>query len=101
MASGKPYLAGIRLGNTGSAVVSRIAVLNHVGPGQNCGFIVPDLVAKVRGWRPGTNLTVGNLDSARGYTDVRAVVAAYELPVESTTAEPRHLQRVQRCRPSG
>jgi len=54
---------------------------NHVGPGQSCGFIVPDLVAKVRGLRPGTTMAVGNLDSARDYTDVRDVVAAYELLV--------------------
>lgn len=52
---------------------------NHIGPDQHRGFIVPDLVAKVRGWRPGTNMAVGNLDSARDYTDVRDVVAAYEL----------------------
>lgn len=60
---------------------------NHIGPGQQPGFIVPDLAAKVMEWRPGTELEVGNLDSARDYTDVRDIVTGYaallELPEPS------------------
>jgi GDP-4-dehydro-6-deoxy-D-mannose reductase len=61
---------------------------NHVGPGQSPNFIVPDLVAKVKEWEPGTVLPVGNLDSARDYTDVRDIAWAYRLLLEQP--EPRH-----------
>ncbi|PRC41376.1 hypothetical protein C6A85_000000115930 [Mycobacterium sp. ITM-2017-0098] len=61
---------------------------NHIGPGQHSGFIVPDLAEKVMQWQPGTLLTVGNLDSARDYTDVRDVVAAYRLLLEQSN--PRY-----------
>lgn len=50
---------------------------NHIGPGQRRGFIVPDLLASLKEWQPKTRLSVGNLDSARDYTDVRDIVAAY------------------------
>lgn len=62
---------------------------NHIGPGQQPGFIVPDLAAKLAEWKPGEELAVGNLDSARDYTDVRDIVSAYHdllvLP------KPRHV----------
>jgi GDP-4-dehydro-6-deoxy-D-mannose reductase len=61
---------------------------NHIGPGQRSGFIVPDLAAKVREWRPGTALPVGNLGSARDYTDVRDIASAYKTVME--WREPRH-----------
>lgn len=61
---------------------------NHIGPGQGSGFLIPDLTAKVREWLPGTTLPVGNLDSARDYTDVRDVVRAYQLLLE--LPNPRH-----------
>jgi GDP-4-dehydro-6-deoxy-D-mannose reductase len=61
---------------------------NHIGPGQQPGFIVPDLAAKVADWQPGTELLVGNLDSARDYTDVRDIVAAYHALLE--LPEPRY-----------
>ncbi|PQE00505.1 hypothetical protein CYL16_12945 [Mycobacterium sp. EPG1] len=52
---------------------------NHIGPGQTGGFIVPDLVEKMRSHEPGSTLAAGNLDSERDYTDVRDIAAAYEL----------------------
>ncbi|WP_448263225.1 NAD-dependent epimerase/dehydratase family protein [Microbacterium aurum] len=52
---------------------------NHIGPGQGSGFLVPDLTAALRALRPGEALTVGNLDTARDYTDVRDVARAYLL----------------------
>jgi GDP-4-dehydro-6-deoxy-D-mannose reductase len=61
---------------------------NHVGPGQSPNFIVPDLVAKVKEWVPGAVLPVGNLDSARDYTDVRDIAWAYRLLLEHP--EPRY-----------
>lgn len=50
---------------------------NHIGPGQGPGFIVPDLVEKVRRLGDGAVLETGNLEAGRDYTDVRDVAAAY------------------------
>jgi len=62
------------------AIVAR--PFNHIGRDQQPGFIVPDLTAKVVQWHPGTELAVGNLDSARDYTDVSDVVGAYRVLLE-------------------
>jgi len=50
---------------------------NHIGPGQEPGFIVPDLTRALRSLAPDEALPVGNLDTARDYTDVRDVARAY------------------------
>lgn len=55
---------------------------NHIGPGQRPGFIVPDLAARLAEWQPGSALAVGNLDSARDYTDVRDIAVAYRMLLE-------------------
>lgn len=47
---------------------------NHIGPGQLKGFLVPDLSEQVQS---SDELTVGNLETERDYTDVRDVVKAY------------------------
>lgn len=59
------------------AVIAR--PFNHVGPGQATGFLVPDLTAALRSREPGQPLVAGDLSTARDYTDVRDVVAAYLL----------------------
>ncbi|MDF2990302.1 MAG: hypothetical protein K0S37_816 [Microbacterium sp.] len=51
--------------------------LNHIGPGQGRGFIVPDLTAAVRAASPGSPIRTGNLTAQRDYTDVRDVARAY------------------------
>lgn len=56
---------------------------NHIGPGQGRGFIVPDLVANVMNWKHGTQMHAGNLGSRRDYTDVRDVVNAYRMLLET------------------
>ncbi len=54
---------------------------NHIGPGQEPGFVVPDfasqLAAIALGQRP-PQMLVGNLDAERDFTDVRDVVRAYQ-----------------------
>lgn len=51
---------------------------NHFGPGQQRGFLIPDLYSKVIESRnTGTAIKVGNLKTRRDYTDVRDVVQAY------------------------
>lgn len=61
---------------------------NHIGPGQSFGFIVPDLVESVTRGQQDAAIPVGNLDSARDYTDVRDIVGAYRLLLE--LPRPRH-----------
>ncbi len=52
---------------------------NHVGPGQQRGYLVADLASQTAaGERTGgAEIRVGNLASERDYTDVRDVVTAY------------------------
>ena len=50
---------------------------NHIGPGQGPGFLIPDLIAAIKALPENDSITVGNLDTARDYTDVRDVATAY------------------------
>lgn len=55
-----------------------IRPFNHIGPGQEPGFLLPDLSAKIQmALKNNQPVTVGNLKSRRDYTDVRDVVRAY------------------------
>ena len=58
---------------------------NHIGPGQQPGFVVPDfasqLAAIALGLRP-PQMRVGNLDAERDFSDVRDVVRAYQCLAE-------------------
>lgn len=67
------YYAGRGL----DAIVAR--PFNHIGPRQGLGFLVPDLTAAMRDLPAGSPMSAGNLDTARDYTDVRDVAAAYLL----------------------
>ncbi|MES2971816.1 MAG: GDP-mannose 4,6-dehydratase [Patescibacteria group bacterium] len=52
--------------------------LNHIGPGQGEGFLLPDLYAKISSSiASGQPLRVGKLTTKRDYTDVRDVTKAY------------------------
>src|SRR3989344_2710621 len=51
---------------------------NHVGPGQEEGFLVPDLYAKLMAAKAtGRLIKTGNLSTKRDYTDVRDVSRVY------------------------
>lgn len=54
---------------------------NHVGPGQLPGFLVADLAKRIADAEKTKKNTikVGNLSARRDYSDVRDIVAAYEL----------------------
>jgi GDP-4-dehydro-6-deoxy-D-mannose reductase len=52
---------------------------NHIGPGQQPGFLLPDLIAGVLSGA----FTAGDLTTRRDYTDVRDVARAYRLAVEA------------------
>lgn len=58
---------------------------NHMGPGQNPGFIVPDFAQQIALGEKGevSEIMVGNLEAKRDYTDVRDIAHAYRLLVES------------------
>lgn len=57
---------------------------NHIGPGQQQGFLLPDLVHSAReAARSGEPLRVGDLSKVRDYTDVRDVARAYALLLTS------------------
>jgi len=54
--------------------------LNHIGPRQSPGFVVPDFasqIAEIKAGKKEPLVKVGNLDVARDFTDVRDVVRAY------------------------
>ena len=53
--------------------------MNHIGPGQLSGFIVPEMIAKLRAMGPDHVIRMGRLDTKRDYTDVRDVARAYQL----------------------
>ena len=77
----------------GRAAVSRAPAVvarpnNHTGPGQSERFVIPALLNQIRAIRDGRTkpvLHVGNLDSVRDFSDVRDVVRAYRLLLESGT----------------
>jgi GDP-4-dehydro-6-deoxy-D-mannose reductase len=74
-------------GNRGfDSIVAR--PFNHIGPGQNNGFLLPDLTKQIVEAEKGGNPTikVGNLSAERDYTDVRDIVRAYRLLFEKGTA---------------
>jgi GDP-4-dehydro-6-deoxy-D-mannose reductase len=59
-----------------SCIIAR--PFNHIGPGQEEGFLVPDLYKKIKASQEnGQPVRVGNLKTRRDYTDVRDVVRAY------------------------
>jgi GDP-4-dehydro-6-deoxy-D-mannose reductase len=65
--------------------VITVRPFNHIGPGQTPNFAVPALAKRiVDADRLGAaTIPVGNLSARRDFTDVRDVVRAYRLLVES------------------
>ena len=68
--------------------VITVRPFNHIGPGQTPQFAVPALAKRIveaegRGARA---IPVGNLSARRDFTDVRDVVRAYRLLIESGQA---------------
>ena len=74
--------------------VLRVRAFNHLGPGQTDAFVAPALASRIaRNELHGNDvLTVGNLSARRDFTDVRDVVRAYRLLVES--GEPGEVYNV-------
>lgn len=71
---------------------------NHIGPGQGPGFLLPDMARSVRAAAAeGRAIRVGNLASARDFTDVRDVVRAYRLLLEADLPADRSAHTVNVC----
>ena len=54
---------------------------NHIGPDQKPGFLVPDLIEQIKSAKENNlkEISVGNLNTKRDYTDVRDIARAYRL----------------------
>jgi GDP-4-dehydro-6-deoxy-D-mannose reductase len=65
--------------------VITVRPFNHIGPGQTPNFAVPALAKRIvdADRRGAATIPVGNLSARRDFTDVRDVVRAYRLLVES------------------
>lgn len=65
--------------------VVRVRAFNHLGPGQSDRFVAPSVAARIaRNERDGGDeVPIGNMTPLRDVTDVRDVVRAYRLLVES------------------
>lgn len=69
--------------------VYRTRSFNHTGPGQSDKFVIPSWCKQVaeieRSGKPGV-IRVGNIDVVRDFSDVRDVVRAYRMILESDYA---------------
>jgi GDP-4-dehydro-6-deoxy-D-mannose reductase len=74
--------------------VITVRPFNHIGPGQTPNFAVPALAKRIvdADRRGAATIPVGNLSARRDFTDVRDVVRAYRLLVES--GEPGEIYNV-------
>jgi len=65
--------------------VVTVRPFNHIGPGQTPNFAVPALAKRIvdAARRGAATIPVGNLSARRDFTDVRDVVRAYRLLIES------------------
>ncbi len=68
--------------------VIRVRPFPHIGPGQRQGFVTADFASQIAAIELAANptkavLKVGNLDAQRDFTDVRDVVRAYCLLLET------------------
>ena len=63
---------------------------NHIGPGQRPDFVVPALAGRIADAVAGraTTIPIGNADVRRDFLDVRDVVSAYRLLLESLERRP-------------
>ena len=65
--------------------VITVRPFNHIGPGQTPNFAVPALAKRIveADRRGAATIPVGNLSARRDFTDVRDVVRAYRLLIDS------------------
>lgn len=80
---------GLQYFQSNGVAAVRVRPFNHIGPRQRQGFVAPDFAAQIAeieaGQRP-PEVSVGNLDVARDFSDVRDIVRGYYLAL--TMGEP-------------
>ena len=73
----------------------RVRPFNHIGPRQRQGFVAADFASQIAeieaGLRP-PQVSVGAMDVARDFSDVRDVVRGYHLAI--TQGEPGEVYNV-------
>ena len=72
--------------------VIRVRAFNHVGPGQDPRFVIPNVARQLAraeaDGRTRVDIRVGNVETRRDFTDVRDMVRAYGLLLEG--GDPAH-----------
>ena len=66
--------------------IMRARPFNHIGPGQNARFVAPAFATQIAQIEAGSSeavINVGNLAAKRDFTDVRDIVRAYSMIIES------------------
>jgi GDP-4-dehydro-6-deoxy-D-mannose reductase len=79
-------LLGLQYHLTQDLDVIRVRPFNHIGPRQRRGFVAPDFASQIAAIELGLQpplMTVGNLSPGRDFCDVRDVVQAYVLLMQS------------------
>jgi GDP-4-dehydro-6-deoxy-D-mannose reductase len=69
--------------------IVRLRPYNHIGPGQKEGYVVADFakqIAQIESGKKNKEISVGNLQAKRDFTDVRDIVKAYALAIEKGKA---------------
>jgi nucleoside-diphosphate-sugar epimerase len=72
--------ADLALGAIPGIAAVRLRPFNHTGPGQSADFVVPAFarqIARIEAGLQPPSMTVGRLDTARDFLDVRDVARAY------------------------
>lgn len=81
-------LLGLQYFYSYDAHAVRVRAFNHTGPRQNDRFVVPSFARQIAEAEAGLRspvIHVGNLETARDFSDVRDVVRAYHLLLEQGT----------------
>ncbi|KJR46138.1 UDP-glucose 4-epimerase [Desulfosporosinus sp. I2] len=77
----------LQLGQVYKLPVILTRPFNHIGVGQNEGFVVPDFARQIiEASKRDESIRVGRLDVYRDFTDVRDIVRAYRLLAEKGQA---------------
>jgi len=77
----------LQLGQVHKLPVILTRPFNHIGVGQNEGFVVPDFARQIiEASKRDESIRVGRLDVYRDFTDVRDIVRAYRLLAEKGQA---------------
>jgi len=75
---------GLQYFNAYNLKTIRVRAFNHIGPGQSPNFVVSAFAKRIAEIEKTSleEITVGNLDAKRDFTDVRDMVKAYSLIIE-------------------